>query len=357
MEEFFSKLSKKISLGVISVMFFSQVNAKEVEVLSLDVISYDDFVQRKSEAVDLLKTALYEKGIVGIKNIPGYKDKVRAFIEKAREFSALSEDVKEAYAPNRLKGDTFLGYEKAKERFKRPDGTWVVDDLKASYYAFVPDKPLNKWPREVELKEVFQRLGITMCEVGKAVMEEIGLIGLNTDIGKEDVSGLGRMLYYSKSKNSIGNNPYWCGSHFDHGMFTALLPAFYFIDDQEVSEPIEAGLFVKTHKDGVFRKVISSDPEVLLFQVGEFGQLATNDAVRATEHRVHKTKDEIERYTLALFFDIPMDTVIHSTSELTKDERYGAMKGEACSYAYWSEASFRRYLVDKEEDNFTDIGS
>ena len=96
--------------------------------------------------------------------------------------------------------------------------------------------------------------------------------------------------------------------------------------------------------------MISNDPEVLLFQVGEFGQLATNDAIKATEHRVHKAEGSIERYTMALFFDAPMDTVIHSFSELTNDERYGGTPGAPCSYRKWHEGSFNRYLVKEQKE-------
>lgn len=87
----------------------------------------------------------------------------------------------------------------------------------------------------------------------------------------------------------------------------------------------------------------------MLFQVGEFGQLVTNDAIRATEHRVHKAIGPIERYTLATFFSAPMDAIIFSTSELTSDSRYGGQAGKPCAYRQWSDASFQRYIV--KEDN------
>ena len=106
-----------------------------------------------------------------------------------------------------------------------------------------------------------------------------------------------------------------------------------------MEEPIEAGLFIKTHADKTFKKVLS-DPDVLLFQVGEFGQLITNDAIQATEHRVHKANSAIERYTMALFFTPKdADIVIHSVSELTKDERYGGIPGAPCTYLKWEEGS------------------
>lgn len=252
-------------------------------------------------------------------------------------------------APNREAGDLFLGYEKGKEKFKRPDGKWVVDDLKVSYYAFVPDNPLNKWPIEVELRTSYEELGNLLSNTGEAVMKKIGLIGGGTSISLDTIPRVGRMLCYRKSVEGTSDNPYWCGAHFDHGLFTALMPAVYFEQGSQIEEPLEAGLFVKTHNDGLFKKVVANDPDVMLFQVGEFGQLLTNDAIRATEHRVHKALNgNIERHCLALFFDAAMDTVIHSTSQLANDARYGGGPGTACSYQHWSEESFKRYIVTEE---------
>ncbi len=313
------------------------------EILSLDVINYESLMQEEAETMQILDRALLEKGIVGVRGIPGYKEKVLQLVEKARQFSALPEEVKEHYAPNHEAGDTFLGYERGKEKFKRPDGTWVVDDLKVSYYAFVPDEPRNKWPREVDLKSSFQEIGGLMSEMGETIMRKIGLVGTRTGLSIDGVPRVGRMLYYRKSVESEANNPYWCGAHFDHGLFTALLPATYFMNGEQIPEPAEAGLFVKVGE--TFKKVIADDPDVMLFQVGEFGQLMTDDAIHATEHRVHKAKGSVERYTLVLFFDAPMDIVIRSHSELTQDERYGGKAGEPCSYQHWGDESFKRYIV------------
>ncbi|HSX14055.1 MAG TPA: hypothetical protein VLE96_06535 [Chlamydiales bacterium] len=342
-------MKQLIVLAVLGILFVNQgatmevTEKTEIEILSLDVISYEDFVNEDSTAMNVLKRAMYEKGIVGIKGIPGYREKLLKFIETAREFSALPEEIKEAYSPHRSIGET-MGYERGRERFKRPDGRWVVDDLKVSYYGLVPDQSLNRWPVEMDLKTPFQELGAIMSEMGEAVMKKIELIGPKTGLSLGDAK-VGRMLYYCKGSNN--ENPFWCGAHFDHGMLTALLPAFYFVNGEAVPEPMEAGLFVKTTFEGVFKKVVADDPEVLLFQVGEFGQLATNDAIRATEHRVHKPlSDCIERYTMALFFNVPMETVLHSSSELSKDSRYGEIAGGPCTFRRWNDESLKRYLVE-----------
>jgi isopenicillin N synthase-like dioxygenase len=185
-----------------------------------------------------------------------------------------------------------------------------------------------------------------MAEMGDFVMTKLGLLGSKTTVLLDGGPRLGRMLYYGKCTESAIENPLWCGSHFDHGLFTALLPAFYFLDGNEVVEPIEAGLYIKTPIDGIFKKVVANDHEVLLFQVGEFGQLVTNDEIRATEHCVHKASGHIERYTMALFFEPPYESIIHSSSELTKDARYGGVAGEPCSYLRWHEESSKRYIVN-----------
>src|SRR5579863_6775418 len=109
--------------------------AQSTEILELDVISYEQLIQNDADTLQILDQALREKGIVGVRGVPGYRDKYERFISVARAFSNLPEEVKEQYQPNMALGDTFLGYERGKEKFPSSDGTWVIDDLKTSYYA------------------------------------------------------------------------------------------------------------------------------------------------------------------------------------------------------------------------------
>ena len=336
----------RILLGVLLIASHL-ISAQEIQMLELDIIPYEKLLQRDSQTLQILDKALHEKGIVGVRGVVGYREKYEQFIKAAREFSALPEEVKERYKPNRALGETFLGYERGKEKFRRPNGDWVVDDLKTSYYALVPDSASNKWPCEVDLRGAFEDLGELMAKTGEQIMYEIGLLGNGTGFQLEgDDSRIGRMLYYRKSDNN--ENPYWCGAHFDHGLFTVILPAVYFANGEQISEPSEAGLFVRTSENTPFKKVPAEDFEVMMFQVGEFGQLATHDGIRATEHRVHKAIGPIERYTLALFYGAPMDTPIYSKSVLTSDTRYGAKMGEPCTYRHWHEESLHRYLVKED---------
>lgn len=312
--------------------------------MDLDVINYEAFIQEEQNAIDTLKKALFEKGIVGIRGIPTYREKVARYIEAFIKFQNLPEEVKEQYAPDRDAGDLFLGYEKGKEKFKLPDGRWAVDDLKVSFYTHIPDHAHNKWPKEINLRDPYLAIGLIMAEIGKAVMKTVELIGPKTGIDLDNTFQTGRMLYY-KSSEVPSENPYWYGEHFDHALFTALLPATYFENGLQIPEPQDAGLFVKSCSDGIYRKVLADDPDVLLFQVGEFGQLALNDQIKAIKHRVQKSSGSIERYTAALYFGAPYETVIHSTSILTEDSRYSGGHGLPCSYEEWERASFARYIV------------
>jgi len=326
-----------------ALIFQSHLIGEGVEILPLEVISYEDFIQNDANAIQVLQNALYKKGIVGIRGIPTYAEKVENFVKTYQAFLLLPNEAKQAVAPNHDLGETFLGYEEGKERFKGPDGRWLIDDLKISYYALIPENQKNKWPLDCDLQTAFQDLGAIMVDTAQLVMKKIHLIGPSTGIFIEDTPKVGRMLYYQKKGDTHRENPFWCGAHFDHAMFTALTPATYFTRGNCTSEPDEAGLFVKVGEK--YKKVLA-DPEVLMFQVGEFGQLVTDDAIRATKHRVHKAHSkEVERYAMAVFFNPPMETIIHSYSELTQDDRYSGQAGDPCSYEHWNDETFKRFIV------------
>jgi isopenicillin N synthase-like dioxygenase len=312
--------------------------------VDLTIIPHADFVRGDADTIAAIKQALLTKGIVGIRGIPGFRPLVEAFIDAARKFSALSLAEKQAYVPNRKAGE-WLGYEIGKEKFQRPDGSWIKDDAKNSYYAQVPEHTDNKWPHaHMDLKTPYLAIGQVMANAGREVMEKIGLLGPNAPVQTLSSHQVGRMLHYATSRQL--DNPYWCGAHFDHGLFTALLPAYYFTEKGDlVPEPEEAGLYVRAADDTEFKKVVSDDHDVLLFQAAEWGQIASNDAIRATEHRVHKAHGNIERFTMALFFAPDYESTVNSTSVLTQDERYSGGK----RYLDWHLASLKRYEVQEEE--------
>jgi len=312
--------------------------------VELDIISYHDLLNPTHlTALQYLEAALLQKGIVGIRHIPEFESKTRAYIEAARHFSHLEDKIKQQYSPNRDVGET-EGYELGAEWFKNQEGAWQIDDKKASYYAFVPDHARNKWPHEVDLKTPFLELGELIFNTGKLLLNAMGL---NESVGlaHEALTGYGRMLHYHKESDVTNANPYWCGAHFDHGVFTGLMPAYYFRDGNEVDEPEEAGLYIKPTEGQEFEKINATDKSILLFQVGEFGQLISNDRIRATKHLVKKAKGGIERFTFALFYSAQDDVLIKPHSILTKDTRYAhhQLEDGSITYGKWQQASYERY--------------
>lgn len=314
---------------------------KPIERMNLTVITYDDLLSGSPEAMARLNAALLNDGIVGVTGIDGYTAKVKEFIEAARHFSNLPEGLKETCKPDPTNPKDFLGYEVGKEKFNG-----IPDYSKESYYAYAPDVDGNHWPdsKVMDLKGPFQAITAEMRKVGYEVMKRVGLTGngSKSDLANEHVA---RMLCYRERDSKSSPNPLWCGKHKDHSSFTALLPAFYFKNGQRIAEPEEAGLFVRGANDTQFKKVASDNEEVLLFQVGEWGQLATDDRMKATEHEVHKPVDPtIERYTMAQFFGPTLDCLLESNSEVTQDSRWGG--GKACAYKTWHFASIARYKND-----------
>ena len=87
------------------------------------------------------------------------------------------------------------------------------------------------------------------------------------------------------------------------------------------------------------------DKSILLFQVGEFGQLLSNDRIKATKHMVKKAPCGIERFTFALFYSAPGEMTIQSKSKLNQDTRYlkNQFSDGSISYRNWEKASLETY--------------
>ncbi len=290
-----------------------------------------------------LRSALLTQGIVGMRGVPKYREHVQAFIAAALEFAGLPSSIKAKYAPVRDAGDG-LGYEIGAEQFQDSYGTWQIDDKKASYYAAIPEIPANKWPLELDLRKPYLELASSMFETIKKIIHLLGICA-TSGLDTKDCYGWGRMLHYHKEGELTNANPLWCGSHVDHSVLTALIPSFYFQNGQAIEEPEEAGLYVLPNTQKEFVKIPNTDKNLMLFQVGEFGQLMANDEIKATRHLVKKALGSVERYTLALFFNAANESRIQSKSVLTLDERYLKNKfaDGSISYGAWHEASLDRY--------------
>ncbi|USN51272.1 MAG: hypothetical protein H6731_02375 [Myxococcales bacterium] len=122
------------------------------------------------------------------------------------------------------------------------------------------------------------------------------------------------------------------------------MPAYYYQNNSLVVEPEEAGLYVMPTSQASYEKIYAHDKSVCLFQVGQFGQLASNDKIKATKHFVKKSYENVERFTFALFFEPDKKTKITSHSVLALDSRYQDKQLDgAITYQDWSCASFELY--------------
>ncbi|STX27818.1 Uncharacterised protein [Legionella beliardensis] len=310
--------------------------------MELDVIHYNELLN-SSLSIANLEEPLLKKGIIGISHVPGFEQKYNEYIKVARQFSLLAESIKQQYAPNRDAGIT-EGYEIGVEWFKNLKDEWQIDTQKASYYACVPDQPLNKWPTEVNLKTAYLALGELIFTVGKQLLNKMGLND-SVQLNHELLTGYGRMLHYHGSQNGPDSHEDWCGAHHDHGLFTGLIPAAYFHQGSEIEEPENTGLYIMSNNSKAFEKVKLPNKSTLLFQVGEFGQLLSNDRFIATKHMVKKAPVGVERFTYALFYSPDENMLIKPNSILTNDLRYlenQDIKG-FINYKRWSKASLARY--------------
>lgn len=314
------------------------------EPIGLQTLDYTKLVQQKDKQThQALIKALHTNGIVALSNIPGYVERKAKFLRTFREFSSLEHSIKLKYQPDRTKED-YLGFELGAEKFKDRSGQWVNEDKKASYYAWTNDDPGNRWPEEIDLRTPYQDLGRMVTQIIKEVLD---LLGINKSLGidLEKANGFARALHYQKEGQKTNFNPLWCGEHFDHSTMTALIPSVCYLGDEQVPAPQESGLFVKPYADQKFSKVKAAQ-DCLLLQVGEFGQIITDDKIRATNHLVKKSLGGIERYTFAVFLQVDMNTKVKTNSVLKEDSRAKDHLDDEgyLTFKDWNKASFDRYL-------------
>lgn len=283
------------------------------------IFSYSKRHEQKEE----ITKHLHIYGFVAFIGVPKYSQAYQNYIKVARKFVHLTEKQKTSCSPE---NNNIRGWSYGIEKFNG-----MVDSHKGSYYAFVPEKTgeENIWPESFpEFKTYYLNLAQIIYNTGKDVMELVG-------VGRINTTGLGRMLYYAPiDLPDNTENPNWCGMHRDHSVITGLTAATFIKDGQVADQPEGSGLYVRG-------QAVPIPSDVLIFQVGETGELITNGTIVATEHLVKKAYGGYSRYAFAMFFDLPMDTVINST--ITKyNDRYKPNM----TYSEWTDAALSKYKAD-----------
>src|SRR3990167_11426390 len=89
------------------VRFTKKFHKQKELYMQLDIISYHDVLDSSNQpAHRSLVSAVLDKGIVGISHVPTFSEKSRAYVNAARQFAALPEEVKKQYTPDRDAGIT-----------------------------------------------------------------------------------------------------------------------------------------------------------------------------------------------------------------------------------------------------------
>jgi isopenicillin N synthase-like dioxygenase len=267
--------------------------------------------------IEQIRHQLFEHGYVIISQIEDFHEIYEKFIQQVKKFSELSIEEQNKSTPI---NSYELGWDRGIEIFNG-----FIDIYKGSYYSKFPDSLDNIWIESIpEYKIAWLKLSTCISNVGNALL---GVLRWEIP----EIQMVTRMLDYKCISDKDNDpNPYWCGEHRDHGLFTGLCPAVYFRESEKIPEPEDAGLHIKGKK-------INIPANCLAFQVGEVFQLISNDKVTATLHRVHKAKN-CQRLAYAMFFSPNDNYIIKSTSESFSD-RYT----EGITFKEWSTNSFNKY--------------
>ncbi len=261
----------------------------------------------------------HERGIIAIRNVPGFVKAQEDFIESSQRFIDLSPEERTPYTPQDAYG---RGWSYGIETLNS-----ITDVYKGSYYATYPESHAtapNIWPEKAVpgFKENYLRLVEIIFRVGQ---ELHSLLGMNVG----ELTSVARMLYYGPIDDPDAVE--WCGEHRDHSLLTGLCAGAYFRKGHRVSKPAGSGLFIRGEE-------FSAPEDALLFQIGETAELITNGAVTATDHHVRKALGGYERYNLAVFIAPLSAYKIEST--LTK---YNDRFSLGMSYGEWNQRSYEKY--------------
>jgi len=288
----------------------------EKKEMELRIFPYNEIRESASEILNDFCT----KGFIAIGEVPGFIEAYERFLSTAQEFTALPTKVQAECTPEL---SFARGWSRGIEVF---DGK--KDTYKGSYYACIPDDSSNIWPNQLPLfRKYFVEVSNHIARVGKEILPLVGM--------QEETTCVTRMLHYGAiSENEDDGNPYWCGLHRDHGLFTGLCPEVYFREGKRSPKPERSGLHILDAEISL--------KGVMMFQIGESLEVYTNGSVRATEHYVQKAFGGYERYTMASFFQASDDLKLSCTNPDVID-KYSDRYSSNMTFKTWNDRSLAKY--------------
>ena len=270
--------------------------------------------------------AEYGFGIVRDHGIPqGLIDRADA---KVREFFALPEETKRAYAiagGGGARGYTPFGTEKAKDA--------EVHDLKEFWHvgrdlprghALAQYMAPNIWPAEIDgFRETFEELYAAFDTAGARILRAIALhLGLPRDwfdATVEDGNSVMRLLRYPPLEGEDAHGAIRAAAHGDINTITLLLGAE------------EAGLELLTRQGDWL--AVAPPPGGLVVNIGDMLERLTAGALRSTTHRVVNPTGEAAhraRYSMPFFLHFRPDFLIDPAAldEASQSDSLSQNRGE-----------------------------
>ncbi len=256
-----------------------------------------------------LGTSFVEYGFAIIRDHGIPEDLIHRAEEKAKQFFALPEEVKNKYyveGQGGARGYTPFGIETAKG-FKAHDlkEFWHVGRELAEGHKFREVMADNIWPAEVQdFRNTFTQLYAAFDEAGVKVLRAIArFLKVDEEYFTDTVrdgNSVMRLLHYPAQSEPTGEH-IRAAAHEDINTITLLLGAE------------EAGLELKT-KDGRWIPV-SPKPGELVINIGDMLQRLTNGVLRSTSHRVvNPAPDRAShaRYSMPFFLHFRPDFMIEA---------------------------------------------
>ena len=271
-------------------------------------IAVVSIAQPLENIADALGRSFAEYGFAVIRDHGIPQDLIARAEAKSKEFFALPEATKRAYAiegGGGARGYTPFGTEKAKdaEIFDLKE-FWHVGRTLPEGHQLAEFMAPNVWPDEVDgFEQTFTDLFAAFETAGLRVLEAIALhLGLKRDFFAptvEDGNSVMRLLHYPPLPDDAPEGAIRAAAHGDINTITLLLGAE------------EAGLELLT-KQGEWRAV--DVPEgALVINVGDMLDRLTNGRLRSTTHRVVNPRGEAARrarYSMPFFLHFRPDYVI-----------------------------------------------
>ena len=301
-----SKTKFSSSIDYIDFKILNNVNDKNYKVtikhLEKAVTKTGFFVLKNSPISSKITKSLFEQYKLFFKKPPSEKNKVNMLNTNSNRGwgPSKSEQVNNNFNPD---------YKEIFDCGPQIDYDHKFKNL--SYYAS------NIWPKDMPLLKKTAISFYNQCnELGIILLNKIAkVINLpeNYFSDKFDLPmALLRCNFYPERPTFSADKDYGIAPHTDYGCLTLLFTE---------GEP---GLEIKT-LSGKWEKIYAKQEDIII-NFGDMLQLWSNDIVKATQHRVHGSKNV--RYSIPFFFNPRHDTLI---SEINKKK---LLAGEYLAYKF-----------------------